>query len=74
MADQRPSRVFPAKFEGGCTGCGGDIVVGDPIRLHHGLAYHDDVTCLPEISAWGEPVRRTYNQAVKPDEPRDPWG
>lgn len=74
MADQRPSRAFAAKYEGGCTGCGGDIEPGDQIRLHFGLSYHDDVECLPEISAWGEPVERTYNRTVKPDEPRDPWG
>jgi hypothetical protein len=71
VVDQRPSRAFPARYAGNCAGatCGEEIAVGDSIRLHYGIAYHDDPDCLPAISAWGE--RRPSDDA--PNEPADPW-
>lgn len=69
MTDQRPSRAFPAQFQSGCTGCGDVLDVGEMIRMHYGLPYHDDPDCLPALTAWGERRTRTY----KADEPYDPW-
>lgn len=71
MTDQRPSRPFPARYAGECAGatCGREFEVGEMIRLHYGIAYHDDPDCLPALTAWGERRPRTY----KADEPYDPW-
>lgn len=42
--DDRPSRVFSARYPGKCRECGHPIEIGDDIVMYTGSAFHED--CL----------------------------